>query len=273
MFFFLFNFFSFLLWFILSLSFYCRRTIHFLTFSFGHSLKPLVADPLLMMAMLPDDIVCDKSRMRWAWCAEEICFPNAFATGFMRLAKVMPIARGDGIYQLTVADTASLLQKGDWLHVFPEGRCITDGSIGAFRWGVGKLIADCEQHRPLVVPFVHSGMTRVMPLGSRVPRPYHRVSVLVGGPIEFGDLFERHRRLRENNEGWGDPWPPQKVSAGTGASRVCVSAAISFLQASLNDPSVHTPNLPQLLFFFRLFAGGSLRGDHRAYPHRSLRPQ
>ena len=37
------------------------------------------------------------------------------------------------------------LNKGDWVHVFPEGTRSIDGRMGQARSGVGRLVAACEQ--------------------------------------------------------------------------------------------------------------------------------
>ena len=30
--------------------------------------------------------------------------------------------------------------RGDWVHVFPEGKIQVSGKLGAFKWGVGKMV-------------------------------------------------------------------------------------------------------------------------------------
>lgn len=37
------------------------------------------------------------------------------------------------------------LNKGDWVHVFPEGTRSVDGRMGQARRGVGRLVAACKQ--------------------------------------------------------------------------------------------------------------------------------
>lgn len=39
-----------------------------------------------------------------------------------------------------------------------------------------------------MLPFYHSGMGRVVPRRARLPRAGHRVSVLVGEPVDLDDL-------------------------------------------------------------------------------------
>ena len=68
---------------------------------------------------------------------------------------------------------------------------------------------------PVVLPFYHSGMGRIMPKGGRIPRAGNRVSVLVGAPVELSDLTcrchrkgEDQRAVRNGETGVGeDPDP------------------------------------------------------------------
>ena len=56
--------------------------------------------------------------------------------------------------------------KGDWLHIFPEGKVSKDGELGRLKWGLGKLLCDVEEmggQQPIVLPFWHSGMEKVGP--------------------------------------------------------------------------------------------------------------
>ena len=37
---------------------------------------------------------------------------------------------------------AQLLARGDWVHLFPEGRVGIRGRLQPCKWGVGKLVCD-----------------------------------------------------------------------------------------------------------------------------------
>ena len=45
--------------------------------------------------------------------------------------------------------------------------------------------------QPLVLPFYHSGMGRVLPKGSVVPRAGHDVHVEIGDPVDLTDVLHR----------------------------------------------------------------------------------
>ena len=61
---------------------------------------------------------------------------------FFLNGKVLPIERGRGTSQAIMGVAADLVRRGDWLHVFPEGRVEHTGRLGPVRHGVGKLICD-----------------------------------------------------------------------------------------------------------------------------------
>ena len=63
---------------------------------------------------------------------------------------------------------------------------------------MGWLVAQCEQP-PLVLPFVHSGMDKVLPKGAKLPKAGQELKVLVGEPIEVADLLSQAAA-----EGWAD---------------------------------------------------------------------
>lgn len=50
----------------------------------------------------------------------------------------------------------------------------------------GAKFMQCRE--PIVLPFYHSGMGRILPKGSVIPRIGHTVNVTVGQPIELSDL-------------------------------------------------------------------------------------
>jgi len=84
----------------------------------------------------------------------------------------------------------SLELCADLLHVsrealimFPEGTRSADGSVQAFRQGVGRLVAGTSTP---VVPAYIDGAFRAWPRGSAVPRP-RRVTVRIGEPRRYDD--------------------------------------------------------------------------------------
>lgn len=60
-------------------------------------------------------------KLRWSLGAREICHSRPLHSIFFRLGKVLPVVRGDGVYQPIMNQILDNLNKGEWLHIFPEG--------------------------------------------------------------------------------------------------------------------------------------------------------
>lgn len=149
-------------------------------------------DPLVIAAILPPHVLLHARCLRWTLCATDRCFANCATSAFFRCVKVLPLARGAGVYQKGVDMAVEKLRRGDWIHIFPEGSRSRDGgkTIQFAKRGIGRLVLDAGEV-PLVIPFVHSGMQEVMPIGSKFPSIRKRVVVLVGDPIKMDDLFSK----------------------------------------------------------------------------------
>ncbi|KAJ7555685.1 hypothetical protein O6H91_05G050700 [Diphasiastrum complanatum] len=149
-------------------------------------------DPLVLSSLLSPRLLADATSLRWTLCATDRCFTSATTSAFFRAVKVLPLARGQGIYQQGLDMALGKLNRGDWVHIFPEGSRSRNGgkTIESAKRGVGRLIYDAE-NTPLVVPFVHTGMQEVMPIGSKFPAIGKKVVVLVGDPINMDDLVKQ----------------------------------------------------------------------------------
>jgi len=140
--------------------------------------------------------------IRWTMCTKEICAATPLVQMFFAAGKTVPITRGGGIDQPVMMTMAERVSKGDWLHIFPEGRVSTDGELGRLKWGLGKMLCDVEEmggQAPVVLPFWHSGMEKVKPFGVFMMFPGNHVHVTVGEPIEFGDLVARCKKCAGNS--------------------------------------------------------------------------
>ena len=61
---------------------------------------------------------------------------------FFRSGKVLPVDRGRGIAQPVMQVVAARAARGEWVHLFPEGRVGYSGTLAPCKWGVGKVICD-----------------------------------------------------------------------------------------------------------------------------------
>ncbi|RLM61397.1 hypothetical protein C2845_PM14G13830 [Panicum miliaceum] len=147
-------------------------------------------DPFVIASLLPPSVMLEAQKLRWTLCATDRCFTNPVLSTFFRSVKVLPVSRGDGIYQKGMDMALSKLNSGGWVHIFPEGSRSRDGgkTIAPAKRGVGRLVMDADS-LPVVIPFVHTGMQDIMPVGKRIPRAGKQVVVVVGDPINFDDLI------------------------------------------------------------------------------------
>ncbi|KAK4406684.1 Tafazzin [Sesamum angolense] len=184
-----------------------------------NSLGPLVSnhvaamdDPLVIASLLPPGMLLDANGLRWTLCASDRCFKNPVTSAFFKYAKVLPVSRGDGIYQKGMDLAISKLNVEGGFTYFQRGVAL--GMVER-RWdlpkeGLGDTLLDYKSptsfshpeeddvkrrlvldadNIPMVVPFVHTGMQDVMPVGAKFPRIGKTVTILVGDPISFDDLI------------------------------------------------------------------------------------
>ncbi|BBN00060.1 monolysocardiolipin acyltransferase [Marchantia polymorpha subsp. ruderalis] len=150
-----------------------------------------VDDPFVISSILAPHKLLNSKHLRWTLCASDKCFGNAATSAFFRSVKVLPLTKGHGVFQEGMEVALSKLNRGDWVHIFPEGSRSRDGNLALFKRGVGRLVLDAKS-LPLVVPFIHSGMEDVMPIGQKHFSMGKKVTVIVGDPIELDDLVQKH---------------------------------------------------------------------------------
>ena len=184
--------------------------------------RSLFDDPGVVSCLLPLWVGLQPKYNRWGICSQEYCFADALPAlvkGYVGAGQVLPIERGGGIDQRLLRDFASLVQKGEWCHIFPEGGVWQWNELGGrgrfhvveeecntvkkskLKWGVGKLIAHARV-RPRVVPFAHVGMENLLPQDRTTRKTYLKEKIFGGEPLKlyiqfgaeilFDDLIEEH---------------------------------------------------------------------------------
>ncbi|KAJ0174393.1 hypothetical protein K1T71_010539 [Dendrolimus kikuchii] len=141
------------------------------------------------------------SRMRWSLAAHDICFTNALHSCFFALGKCVPVVRGAGVHQPAIDFCVERLRRGEWVHIFPEGRVNVEKGRIRFKWGVGRLVAECARTPPLVLPVWHEGMDAVLP--NREPYLLNfrkHVFMHVGEPIQIHHLLDRLKKSNASEE-------------------------------------------------------------------------
>jgi long-chain acyl-CoA synthetase len=96
------------------------------------------------------------------------------------LLNLFPLPREAG-FRESFAFAGELVDRGDSVLVFPEGRHTTDGKMLPFRSGIGLL---ANNLRIPIVPMRIRGLFELKQAGKRFARP-HMVSVKIGAPVRF----------------------------------------------------------------------------------------
>ncbi|KAI5693433.1 hypothetical protein M8J75_016389 [Diaphorina citri] len=145
-------------------------------------------DPGLWV-LLKNRQLCNNSKMRWSMAAHDICFTQTSHSYFFMLGKCVPVVRGAGIYQEAVDFAISKLSRGEWVHIFPEGKVNMDQTYLRFKWGIARMILESPVI-PMVVPIWHLGMETVLP--NEPPYYLRRGKTLtfhVGDPIDLAPIL------------------------------------------------------------------------------------
>jgi 1-acyl-sn-glycerol-3-phosphate acyltransferase len=137
------------------------------------------ADTAVIFTALPKTI-----RERFvAGAAQDYFFRGGPQQYFSRtLFNAIPIARDRRGGQDPLRHASRALREGYALLLYPEGTRSQDGTVGPFRGGIGRLIA--EFPGTPVVPTYVEGTRRVMPKGVFIPRPF-KVAVHFGAPMQI----------------------------------------------------------------------------------------
>lgn len=140
-----------------------------------------------------------RSLMRWSLAAHDICFTTASHARFFALGKCIPVIRGDGVYQDAINFCIERLGKGQWVHVFPEGKVNMTKEVMRLKWGVGRMIMESPV-TPIVVPIWHIGMDEVLPnTPPYILRFHKRLTFNYGKPIDLSELVATLREKRASD--------------------------------------------------------------------------
>ena len=157
-------------------------------------------DEPLLWGILDARHLVNQCLMRWALAAHNLCFTSKTLSHFFAFGKSIPVNRGAGVYQEGMNFAIDRLNEGHWVHLYPEGKVNEDKRDMRYKWGVGRLIAECNV-TPVVIPIYHLGMDSILPnQRPHYPRFGKKVTVLVGNPIPIEGTLEQLQQKGASDE-------------------------------------------------------------------------
>jgi 1-acyl-sn-glycerol-3-phosphate acyltransferase len=123
-------------------------------------------------------------RRRVTFLAKAEYFDSKKTAWFFRAAGQIPIQRGGGSASERALETArsEVLRKGELLCLYPEGTRTLDAYVHKGRTGVTRLSRECGVP---VIPVGVVGTVEVQPVNSKFMRPFKRVTISFGKPMEM----------------------------------------------------------------------------------------
>lgn len=141
----------------------------------------LFDDPFLLSLTAPVSIV----RQRHIAADAQNFFSTKISGIIFSQGQCIPIVRGAGMNQPGFDYLKKVLREGGWVHIFPEGtrnRNPENGIQSGFTQGIAHLILDSK---PIVLPFYHQYMEKVLPVGGRFPRIGKKVRLVFGESLDL----------------------------------------------------------------------------------------
>jgi 1-acyl-sn-glycerol-3-phosphate acyltransferase len=132
-----------------------------------------VLDSFLLPALLPRHVTFAAKN--------EYFSGNPVSSWFMRLGGSLPTDRESAHAAQAMLDAAAdLLERGELFGIHPEGTRSPDGRL--YRGKIGVAWLALKTGAP-VLPVALKGTEKVLPVGSRVPRPA-KIGITIGEPLK-----------------------------------------------------------------------------------------
>ncbi|RKT56227.1 lysophospholipid acyltransferase family protein [Saccharothrix australiensis] len=106
----------------------------------------------------------------------------------MASGRHIPVDRGGVRGGQALGPARSSLEEGECVIVYPEGTFSTDPDGWPMRGRNGVARLALETRTP-VVPVAQWGTRELLPPGRFVPRPWTKVHVVAGAPVDLSDLY------------------------------------------------------------------------------------
>jgi 1-acyl-sn-glycerol-3-phosphate acyltransferase len=125
------------------------------------------------------------------YLAKAELFKYAFFTFFLTRLHAIPIKRGT-MDRKALIRVSSLLNAGQTLLIFPEGKRSLSGELGEFRPGAAMFAAKTGA---ALVPVAVRNTPRLFPSGFR-----QKVTLVIGDPVLLTELPEKKTTLEDQNQ-------------------------------------------------------------------------
>lgn len=119
-------------------------------------------------------------------------YTSPIMSWIMEHLKCIPLTRGKGLNQPGMLQLIERLKDGGSVHIYPEGTRTRSGRLGAAKPGVGKIARESQCS---VVPCYHDGLRDVLPIGSKIPRPFRKVTIIIGEPMNMEEFYRMENKL------------------------------------------------------------------------------
>ncbi len=119
-------------------------------------------------------------------------FKSPFFAWLIRRLNTHPVRRGKGNV-MAFKTAMDLVNKGNKVVIFPEGRRSSDGELHNGQLGVGMLVhrTNCQ-----VIPVYISGSYEIWNSKRKFPKIFGKTACIFGSPLKFDDL-ENHLDKKE----------------------------------------------------------------------------
>ncbi|ORX81010.1 hypothetical protein BCR32DRAFT_293513 [Anaeromyces robustus] len=180
---------------------------------------------------------------RWTVGAKEICSGKGIVNDFFNAAKIIPVIRGNGVYQKDLDKAIEVLNDGKWVHIFPEGRIYPgkNSRINDFKWGVGRFIMESKR-LPIIIPIYLYDFDKVFFVNKPFVNLKEKYVIAYGNPINIEPLFKKWDKLRSDSKKLSNAYLNFK-SIQEGESFLKQNGLSNIPITSLRDNTQHTKSI------------------------------
>lgn len=125
--------------------------------------------------------------------ARDTLFKSRFFGGALKRLLTHPVRRGKGNIE-SLKLMLDLIQKGEKVVIFPEGKRSLTGDLLKGQLGIGLLVlkTHCQ-----VTPAYVDGTYDIWPPGRKFPKLSGRIAFVIGSPIQFNEVKVQDKKVAQ----------------------------------------------------------------------------